>query len=217
MKRKASALLMNFLLKAPNAEKNKNTERQCLPSFELIWSQIEPTMRSKIKLREVTSQEAATLRSLARSKKSPAEVVRRAKLLVFLIENPEFTPAQAGYTVGFTSFEAGRRWVERFNQYGLEGLQDRARSGRPPTHSAEVKNTLLALATVMPGTMGFPYQSWTLERLQQAFIQHNGIYLSKGTIWKWIEGKGLKWREQHKWVKLGPLQQENTETDFPRV
>lgn len=155
-------------------------------------------MRSKTILRERTPVEEAALRSLARSRKSPAEVVRRAKLLVRLIDEPNLTPAQAGYTVGFTSFEAGRRWVERFNQYGLEGLQDHHRTGRPAMHSQNVRKELIALASTKPKTIGYPYESWTLERLQQAFIQQQGIYLAEGTIWKWIESSGLKWREQIK-------------------
>lgn len=158
-------------------------------------------MRSKVKLRPLTTQEEKNLRSLARSRKAPAEMVWRAKLLVYLIENPDITPAQAGYTVGFTSFEAGRRWVERFNRYGLEGLQDQARSGRPATHPPEVKAALLALAASKPGNLGYLFESWTLERLQQAFIRQSGIYLAKGTIWKWIEARGLKWKEQYKWPR----------------
>lgn len=161
----------------------------------------------------MSPQEEATLRKIARSKKSPAEIVRRAKLLLQLLDNPELTPAQAGYSVGFTSFEAGRRWVERFNQLGLDGLQDRARSGRPLTHSQEVKEALIAMAVARPGALGLPYNNWTLERLQQAFIQKNGIFLSKGAIWKWIQAKGLKWREQHKWLKKEPVQGENTKTE----
>lgn len=149
-------------------------------------------------LRARTPEEESALRSLARSKKSPAEVVRRAKLLVRLIDEPALTPAQAGYTVGFTSFEAGRRWVERFNQYGLEGLQDHHRTGRPARHGQNTREALIALASTKPKSIGSPYETWTLERLQQAFMQQQGVYLAEGTIWKWIEAAGLKWREQIK-------------------
>ena len=155
-------------------------------------------MRSKARLRAISPEEENLLRSLARSKKSPAEVVRRAKLLVRLIDEPGLTPAQAGYTVGFTSFEAGRRWVERFNLMGVAGLQDQQRSGRPARHSPNIREALIAMASTKPKALGHLFEAWTLERLQQAFLQQQGIYLAEGTIWKWIEGAGLKWREQIK-------------------
>ncbi len=161
-------------------------------------------MRSKARLRAVNTEEEVSLRSLARSKKSPAEVVRRARLLVRLIDEPGLTPAQAGYTVGFTSFEAGRRWVERFNQFGLEGLQDQHRSGRPPRHGPEIRQALAKLASTDPKAAGSPCKVWTLECLQQAFEKQHGIYLAEGTIWKWIESSGLRWREHIKGKAKSP-------------
>lgn len=149
-------------------------------------------MKSKVKLRPVTKEEELVLRNLARSKKAPAETVRRARLLVYLLDNPDLTPAQAGYLVGFTSFEAGRRWVERFNVEGLSGLEDHARSGRPLVHSKEVREALLRLAGSKPQTLGYTFQRWTLERLQLAFLEKQGVKLAEGTIWKWLKASGMK-------------------------
>ncbi|HSG43333.1 MAG TPA: helix-turn-helix domain-containing protein [Anaerolineales bacterium] len=63
----------------------------------------------------------------------------------------------------------GIEWVKRFNEKGVAGLMDAERSGRPATHSQEVRSALLDLALQKPRSLGYPFELWTLERLQRAF------------------------------------------------
>ena len=44
-----------------------------------------------------------------------------------------------------------------------------------------------------------PFKLWTLERLQSAFKERQGVHLSDSTIWTWLDEEGLKWKRQQSW------------------
>ena len=52
---------------------------------------------------------------------------------------------------------------------------------------------------VFRSPMGYPFKLWTLERLQTAFKEREGVYLSHSTIWTWLDEEGLKWKRQQSW------------------
>ena len=93
----------------------------------------------------------------------------------------------------------GVQWVKRFNEFGVAGLVDEKRSGRPPNHSQETRSALLGLALQKPRRLGYPFELWTLERLQKAFKDRHNIHLSDSTIWTWVEAEGFRWRKQESW------------------
>jgi len=95
----------------------------------------------------------------------------------------------------------GIHWVKRFNENGIAGLMDAERSGRPPSHSQETRSALLDLALQKPRSLGYPFELWTLERLQVAFEERQGVHLSDSTIWTWIEAEGFRWRKQESWFR----------------
>src|SRR5215216_3465129 len=47
-----------------------------------------------------------------------------------------------------------RTWITRFNGAGLAGLEDRPRSGRPPTYTAEQVGQAVATALTNPEALG---------------------------------------------------------------
>ena len=48
-------------------------------------------------------------------------------------------------------------------------------------------------------TLGYPFELWTLERLQRAFEERQQVHLSDSTIWEWLEAEGLEWKRQQSW------------------
>ena len=82
---------------------------------------------------------------------------------------------------------------------GLAGLEDKPKPGRPPIHDQKVRSALISLATQKPDTLGYPFKLCTLERLQNAFQEREGVHLSDSTIWEWVEGEGFKWKRQQSW------------------
>jgi transposase len=156
-------------------------------------------MPARVQLRAVGGEEVAAVRHLAASRTEPAAVVQRARIIRALLEEPGLSAGAAARRVGFTREDVGPVWVRRFNTGGVAALHDAPRSGRPPTHTAEVRSQLIALAVQKPRTLGHPFALWTLERLQRAFEAAHHVHLSDRTIWEWLRAEGLVWRRQQTW------------------
>lgn len=156
-------------------------------------------MPKRIQLRTVTEEESQQLRKLAASRTAPMRSVQRAQIIVSLLDEPRLTASEAGLRAGYTSRQVGPLWVKRFNAAGLAGLVDEPRAGRPPTHSEEVRSKLIALALQKPRSLGYPFELWTLERLQTAFMKRENVHLSDSTIWTWMENEGFCWKRQQSW------------------
>jgi transposase len=92
-----------------------------------------------------------------------------------------------------------RTWLTRFQEAGLAGLQDRARSGRPSTYSPETVGEVLTTATTPPLQLGLPFASWTLDRLQAFLNEDRGILMKRSRIDELILAEGLRWRSQESW------------------
>ena len=156
-------------------------------------------MRKPVKLRTLTTEETTEIRRLAASRTEPFRMVQRARLITSLIDDPNLYASEAGQRVGFRSPIMGVTWVRRFNAEGLPGLQDKKRGGRKPTHSQAVRSSLISLALQKPNTLGYPFKLWTLERLQRAFEEREGVHLSDSTIWTWMDEEGFEWKRQESW------------------
>ena len=156
-------------------------------------------MPKRIALRTLTTEEEAEIRRLAKSRKEPMRMVQRARVIEAMLDDPSLAASRAGEKVGFKGAPGGIRWVKRFNEAGLGGLVDSERSGRPPTHTQEIRSALLDLALQKPSSQGYPFELWTLRRLQKAFKERHGLHLSDSTIWTWVEAEGFRWRKQESW------------------
>ena len=156
-------------------------------------------MRKPVKLRTLTNEEVAEIRRLAASQTEPFRTVQRARLIAAMMDNPNLYASEAGNLVGYRSPITGVTWVKRFNEEGLAGLPDKKRGGRKPTHSQAVRSALISLALQKPNTLGYPFKLWTLERLQNAFEEREGVHLSDSTIWTWMAEEGFEWKRQESW------------------
>ncbi len=158
-------------------------------------------MPKRIKLRTLTTEEESEIRRLAGSRKEPMRLVQRAQVIAAMLDNPRLAASRAGEMAGFQGAPMGIEWVRRFNEKGIAGLMDGGRSGRPATHSQEIRSKLLDLALQKPRALGYPFELWTLERLQRAFKERHGVHLSDSTIWTWVEAEGFRWRKQESWFR----------------
>jgi transposase len=156
-------------------------------------------MPKLIRLHSLTTEEQAEIQRIANSRKEPYRLVQRARVIATIETNPNVPASEAGQKAGFKSAAMGILWVKRFNAEGIAGLQDRPRAGRKPTHSQEVRSELISLALQKPSSLGHPFELWTLERLQRAFKERQGVHLSDSTIWTWMDEEGFKWKRQQSW------------------
>jgi len=155
----------------------------------------------RLYLREVTEEEEKLLREWANSRSQEVRLVQRAKMLVYMIDNPKVSAGRAGFQVGFKTGSSGCLWARRFNEGGLEALNDIPRPGRPAKHTEEVRSRLIDLALQKPESLGLPFKLWTVERLQREYKVRHNLHLAGSTLWEWMKNEGLEWKRQQTWFK----------------
>ena len=101
-------------------------------------------------------------------------------------------------------------WRQRYAAYGLAGLDDLERSGRPPVYDHDDVLLLVKLVTEPP-----PNQAtrWTMEALADAMAEH-GVGISASQCWRICQALDLKpwqvesWMTSHDpdfWEKAGDV------------
>ena len=149
-----------------------------------------------IRVRAVGEEEAAELARLARSRTLGSGLVRRAQIVQHAVQEGLSAPDIAarmglcGATVRF--------WLKRFNERGLQGLEEDMRSGRPPTYTAEERSAVIKAALSRPAELGLPFAPWTLDRLV-AYRSERGIGMRRSRIGEVLLAEGLKWRQEETW------------------
>src|SRR5215467_6373920 len=118
-------------------------------------------------LRMLTDEEREKIARLTRAQTAPVRLAARARIIQ-LADSGLAVPAIAA-RLGISEKRA-RQWVTRFNQWGLEGLDDAPRVGRPRTYDEDVYSRVLAKARALPPKPPEgdtpPTGHWTLDRLQ---------------------------------------------------
>jgi transposase len=154
-----------------------------------------------LRVRALTDAEQAELQRRAQSRTAPARVVERARM-VWDVWQGERVPAVAR-RLGVGA-DVVRQWVKRFNVAGLAGLEDRPRSGRPVTYTAEQVAQVLATAATAPRTLGLPFGCWTLDRLTTYLHERppeegGPLPISRSHLDRLLAGEGLCWRKEETW------------------
>jgi transposase len=144
----------------------------------------------------MTVEEAETIEQLARSRTAPVRTVERARI-IHLAREGRRVPAIAG-ELGIVP-KTVRLWLKRFNERGIEGLEDRPRPGRAPTYTSGEVGELIAAALTNPRDLGLPFACWTLDRLEAYLNEEKGIGLKRSRIDEILLAEGLRWRTQESW------------------
>ena len=147
-------------------------------------------------LRDLSAEEAAAVHNLARSRKAAARRVERARIIQQASQGE--TPPTIAHTLGLSA-ETVRRRIRRFNTEGLAAVEDKPRSGRPATYSADVRAAVIAAALTDPQAFQLPFASWTLDRLAAYLLEHKGIAMRRGRIDEILLAEGLRWRRHETW------------------
>jgi len=131
----------------------------------------------------------AALRAIARSRTEPAIRVERARMLLAYRENPSFFAV--GQALG-VHHQTVQRCVERAVAYGpLAALDDRPRSGKEPTITAEAKAWLVSLACRKAKELGYPHELWTTRLLARHAREH-GPAEGHPCLAKLVQGDGVQ-------------------------
>jgi transposase len=95
-----------------------------------------------------------------------------------------------------------RKWIHRFNKYGLKGLYPRRSPGRPRLFTREQRDAIVGLATTDPRVLGLEFDNWSLQRLRAQLIERGVMNdVSAETIRQELLRSGLVFDER-RWVSL---------------
>ena len=125
-------------------------------------------------VRALTHRETGELRRLIRSSRD-ARVVRRAQVIRLSARGK--TPSEIAEILE-RSWSGVRKVINRFNTEGFESLSDKPRPGRPRKRTERYVALLKEAVQANPRDLGYPFSSWTLERLREHLARRTHIVLS---------------------------------------
>src|SRR3954447_9008584 len=149
-------------------------------------------MPAKVVLRALTPEEKDAVAELARSRTAPARLVDRARIVLAAAEGQSAAKVAASLSCSRPTVYA---WIRRFNAEGMPGLEERHRSGRPHTYTAEQRAEAVAAALTDPQKLSLPFGCWTRDRLQAYLNEHKKIPIKRSRIDEILVDEGLNWRK----------------------
>jgi transposase len=149
-----------------------------------------------LRLRTLTPEELKQIERLAHSRTAPARRVERAQILCSASQGTGVPAIAQQLSLDERTV---RLWLKRFNDQGLAGLEDRPRSGRPVTYAPAVVGEILTTALTDPRSLGQPFASWTIRRLQAYLNEEKRIPIGRSRLDELLLSEGLRWRTQESW------------------
>src|ERR1700681_1580520 len=145
----------------------------------------------------IGDEDVARLVTITRSRTEPASRVERARMLLAYREEPSFFAVAHALGVHHQTVQ---RCVERALSYGtMAALDDRPRSGKEPTITAEAKAWLVSLACRKAKELGYPHELWTTRLLARHAREHGPTEghaclanLAQGTVCKILDQEEVK-------------------------
>jgi transposase len=151
-------------------------------------------------MRNPTHQEWTAIERRASSRTAPANQVQRARLLKHMAQG--LTAPKAAARAG-ASGQTARTLLKRFNEQGLEVLEDKPRPGRPRALTEQDRGRLMLLARSQPQGVLQDDQAdchWTLDTLLEAARQA-GITISRSHLARALNQEGVRWwRRSRSWL-----------------
>ena len=83
-------------------------------------------------------------------------------------------------------------WFDRYEAAGLDGLQDRPRSGRPPKMTGPSRDDLQQAAEQDPRQAGQPFSLWTCDDLAHHLAQKGHLRVAGETIRRHLRALGFR-------------------------
>jgi len=149
-----------------------------------------------LRLREWSEEEQKTIERLVHARSTPVGKLKRAQI-IWLARQGVPTPEIAKQLS--VSERMVRNRLHRFNEQGLQGLEEAPRSGRPVTYTPEEVSSIIQIALSNPRQLGEDYATWTLDRLVDYLHRVKGIHMKRSRISEIFIAEGLSWRHDETW------------------
>src|ERR1700736_6602995 len=136
---------------------------------------------------ECSVEDKASLVALTKSRTAEARTVERARIILACLEGKEIQQVARELRVSVPSVS---KWRQRFSLWGLRGLRDQLRPGKPARYDTAFRNRVLALLeqTPPPGMSHWDGPA-VAEKLGASvhavwrILRREGIYLQRRRSW----------------------------------
>ena len=128
---------------------------------------------------ECSAEDKASLVAITKSRTEEARAVERARIIVASLEGKQIQ--QVARELG-VSIPTVNKWRRRFALWGLRGLRDLRRPGKPATYDAAFRNRVLALLEQTP-PLGMSH--WDGPAVAEK------LDCSVYAVWRVLRGEGI--------------------------
>jgi transposase len=147
-------------------------------------------------VKNLSTEEKRRLEEIVR-RESDLEVSRRAKIV--LLSAQKAGVQDISVTVGLHPINV-RKWIHRFNRYGINGLYPRRSPGRPRLFDERQRTAIVGMAVTAPEDLGLDFPLWSLQRLRSQLIARGVVdEISAETIRQELLRGGLSF-EERRWM-----------------
>ena len=148
---------------------------------------------------ELSAVDRAALEQRARAYTAPYHQVMRAKIVLLAADGLENTVIADRLDVAVAGLVS--KWRKRFYAEGLDGLEDRPRTGRPPAFPPVAVVTVKALACELPAETGVPLSRWSAADLAVEAVARGMVEsISASTVRRWLASDALKPWQHRSWI-----------------
>jgi transposase len=141
-------------------------------------------------VRKLKKPEFAQITRLIRSKED-ARIVRRAQMIRLSSQGKKASEICEMWGVTIATV---LRTIQNFNAAGLDSLADKPRKGRPRKTTERYIILLKEAVQKSPRDFGYPFSSWTLERLREHLGRLTGTLLNPRYLSQLMARHGIVYR-----------------------
>jgi transposase len=147
---------------------------------------------------ELSEADRAVLEQRSRAYTAPYAEVVRARIVLLAAGGERNAVIARRLDVDVTVVS---RWRKRFCESGLEGLDDRPRSGRPRSFGAPVVAEVKAMACEPPEARDVPLSRWSSTELAaQAIAEGLVVSVSASTVRRWLYADAIRPWLHRSWI-----------------
>jgi transposase len=141
-------------------------------------------------VRKLTKSERSELSRVLHSRED-GRIVRRAQMI---LQSSQGITVPAIASAWDTTVQTVLKTIHRFSAEGLASLADRPRSGRPVKATEKYVEVLKEAVQHSPRDLGYPFSSWTLERLREHVGHLTGVLLNPRYLSSLMGKNGIVYR-----------------------
>jgi len=138
------------------------------------------------------------LEAVARKQTAERRQVLRARIVLGAADGEENARIAEQLGVALNTVIKWRKW---FFEEGMDGLEDRKRSGRPRSFPPLALTEVKALACQLPASSGVPLSRWSCKELAAELVTRAVVaFISASTVWRTLRADAIRPWFHRMWI-----------------